>query len=103
MGARRHLCPICRIFLGRCLPAQADRDETFPRLKKCLIPLKGTCQCRKVRYEIRPELLTVYVCHCTECQWQSGSAFSLSMIVPREGVAIVADEPKEWLRRTLAV
>jgi hypothetical protein len=64
------------------------------------IPLTGACQCRKVRYEIRQEPLTVYACHCTECQRQSGSAFSLSMIVPREGMAIVAGEPEEWLRRT---
>lgn len=64
------------------------------------LPLTGACQCRKVRYEIRQEPLTVYACHCTECQRQSGSAFSLSMIVPREAVAVVAGEPKEWMRRT---
>jgi hypothetical protein len=56
-------------------------------------------QSRTLRVSDR-EPLTVYACHCTECQRQSGSAFSLSMIVPREGVAIVAGEPKEWLRRT---
>lgn len=64
------------------------------------LPLSGACQCRAVRYEVRRDPLTVYACHCTECQRQSGSAFSLSMIVPREAVAVVAGEPKEWLRRT---
>ena len=62
------------------------------------LPLTGACQCRKVRYEIRAEPLTVYACHCTECQRQSGSAFSLSMVVPRASVAVVAGTPREWLR-----
>jgi hypothetical protein len=57
------------------------------------LPLTGACQCRNVRYEIGREPLTVYVCHCTECQRQSASAFSLSMIVLREAVAVVAGEP----------
>lgn len=64
------------------------------------MPLRGSCQCRSVRYEIGREPLTVYACHCTECQRQSGSAFSLSMVVPREAVAIIDGRPKEWLRRT---
>lgn len=63
------------------------------------LPLTGACQCRNVRYEIRLEPLTVYACHCTECQRQSGSAFSLSMVVPREAIAIIGGKPKEWLRK----
>ena len=62
------------------------------------LPLTGACQCRSVRYEIRAEPITVYACHCTECQRQSGSAFGLSMVVPRESVVITAGKPKEWLR-----
>ena len=62
------------------------------------VPLTGGCQCGRVRYEIREPPLTVYACHCTECQRQSGSAFSLSMPVPRAAVFIVAGAPKEWRR-----
>ena len=62
------------------------------------LPLSGACQCRRVRYEISAEPLTAYACHCTECQRQSGSAFSLSMVVPRESIAVVSGKTKEWLR-----
>jgi len=62
------------------------------------LPLTGGCQCGSVRYEIRDNPLAVYACHCTECQRQSGSAFGLSMPVPREAVAVVAGTPKEWRR-----
>ena len=47
-----------------------DRREITMQL-----PLTGGCQCKGVRYQITAEPLTVYVCHCTECQCQSASAF----------------------------
>jgi len=63
------------------------------------LPLTGGCQCGGVRYEISVPPLTLYACHCTECQRQSGGAFSLSMVVPRDAVAFVAGTPSEWVRR----
>jgi hypothetical protein len=62
------------------------------------LPMTGGCQCGHLRYEIRAEPLTVYACHCTECQRQSGAAFSLSLVAPRDAVAIVAGEPRRWRR-----
>ena len=62
------------------------------------LPLTGGCQCAGVRYEIRAAPLTVYACHCSECQRQSGGAFSLSMVVARDAIAIVAGTPREWCR-----
>src|SRR3712207_6751719 len=63
------------------------------------LPWTGACQCRSVRYEIRAEPLTLYACHCTECQKQSGSAFALSMVIPREGVVVTSGSPKFWRRQ----
>lgn len=62
------------------------------------LPLTGGCQCGRTRYEIRAEPLTVYACHCVDCQRQSGSAFALSMIVPRDAVALTAGTPRPWRR-----
>ena len=45
--------------------------------------LAGGCQCGAVRYEIRGEPLSLYVCHCRECQKQSASAFGISVIIKR--------------------
>lgn len=41
----------------------------------------GGCQCGSVRYRIEGEPLDLVVCHCTECQRQSGSAFGMSLAV----------------------
>ena len=48
----------------------------------------GGCQCGRVRYTLTAEPLRTVMCHCKECQRQSGSAFCLSMIVPRESLKL---------------
>ncbi|HYM03620.1 MAG TPA: GFA family protein [Stellaceae bacterium] len=62
------------------------------------LPLAGGCQCGAVRYEIAAEPSTVYACHCADCQRQTGSAFALSMVVPRDALRVTAGEPRIWLR-----
>lgn len=61
-------------------------------------PYTGGCQCGQIRYEIRAEPLTLYVCHCKECQKQSSSAFGMSMPVFRDAVIILQGQPKQWKR-----
>ncbi|MEO0431809.1 MAG: GFA family protein [Cyanobacteria bacterium J06656_5] len=61
-------------------------------------PYTGGCQCGQIRYEIQAEPLTLYVCHCTECQRQSSSAFGMSMPVPRDAVKLSQGTPKQWSR-----
>lgn len=63
-------------------------------------PYTGGCQCGQIRYEIRGEPLTLYCCHCTECQRQSSSAFGMSMPVRTEDLVILQGETKEWRRRS---
>jgi len=41
-------------------------------------PIQGGCQCEAVRYQINNAPVVSYVCHCTVCQTQSGSAFGLA-------------------------
>ena len=63
------------------------------------LPLTGGCQCGALRYEVRQAPLSVYACHCTECQRQSGSAFGLSLLAARDAVAVTSGTPKRWRRR----
>lgn len=44
-----------------------------------LLPLTGGCQCGRVRYEIGAAPRAFYLCHCTECQTQTSSAFGESL------------------------
>jgi hypothetical protein len=64
------------------------------------LPLTGGCQCGAVRYEITQAPVALYACHCTECRHQSGSAFGLSLIVPREGFSTNGATLATWQRPT---
>lgn len=59
---------------------------------------EGGCQCGAVRYQIRGEPLALGVCHCTECQRQSGSAFGMSLIVRRDDFDVVSGELRDFTR-----
>jgi hypothetical protein len=67
---------------------------------KPMIPYTGGCQCGQVRYEIHAEPLTLYLCHCKECQKQSSSAFGMSLTVPQDAVVILRGKPKAWTRKS---
>ena len=65
------------------------------------LPLAGGCQCGACRYEVTASPLTLYVCHCLDCQRQSASGFGMSMPVPRTGFTLTRGAPRQW-RRTAA-
>jgi hypothetical protein len=48
----------------------------------------GGCLCGKVRYSIVGDPAIVAVCHCTNCQKQSGAAFSVNLGIPEGNVAL---------------
>jgi hypothetical protein len=47
-------------------------------------PQEGGCQCGAVRYRLKASPLSVYNCHCKDCQRFSGAGWSMSMIVRNE-------------------
>lgn len=58
--------------------------------------LVGGCQCGELRYEVEGPPLAVAVCHCGDCQKQSGSAFGMSMVVRREAFRWTAGTPSSY-------
>jgi hypothetical protein len=58
-------------------------------------PQRGACLCGDVVYSLGEEPLTLYVCHCTDCQRQSGSSFALSMIVRRDALEVLSGQLEE--------
>jgi len=56
-------------------------------------PYPARCICEAVHYRVTEEPLTLYACHCTDCQRRSGSAFALSMWVNRAAIEVTKGEP----------
>ena len=46
--------------------------------------LTGGCRCGGIRYEVTGVPQQLVVCHCTDCQRQSGSAFGMTLVVNEE-------------------
>jgi len=60
-------------------------DPGFPR--------SGGCACGAVRYRLLGEPLELHVCHCTDCQRVTGSAFVMSMVTRRDTVELTQGAP----------
>ena len=54
--------------------------------------IDGQCHCGEITYEAELDLEKVAICHCTDCQKQSGSAFGMSLIIQRDALEILTGE-----------
>ena len=50
--------------------------------------IEGGCLCGKVRYSGEAEPIFAGLCHCTNCQKGSGSAFNAVVAVPKPAISI---------------
>jgi hypothetical protein len=53
--------------------------------------IQGGCNCGAVRYRLADDPITVAVCHCANCRRQSGSAFSVNVIVAGDAMSLSGD------------
>lgn len=61
---------------------------------------EGGCQCGAIRYRVDGDPEMVSICHCTECQRQSGSAFGMTLVVRRDQFSLLHGAPKCFVRAT---
>jgi hypothetical protein len=55
-------------------------------------PFQGGCRCGAIRYECSADPFMAAHCHCRDCQYASGTAFSTVVIVPAAGVQVTKGE-----------
>jgi hypothetical protein len=59
-------------------------------------PYEGGCLCGAIRYRLGDEPLTLYACHCTDCQRATGSSFRLSMVLSRTALELLQGAPQRY-------
>ncbi len=59
--------------------------------------LTGSCQCGSVQYTVHGTPHRLNVCHCRDCQCQSGSAFGMSLVIDPEAFQLDAGELKTFV------
>jgi hypothetical protein len=66
---------------------------------EALMKIDGSCHCGAIRYEAEIDPEKVIVCHCTDCQKSSGSAFRWGTLVAKENFTLLAGEPKIYVKQ----
>lgn len=62
--------------------------------------LNGSCLCGSVSYKCSVEPSMTAVCHCNNCQKQTGTAFSIIVAVPEEAISFTdAGSLSEYLTK----
>jgi hypothetical protein len=60
--------------------------------------IDGGCHCGFIRYEAEAEPQKAMICHCTDCQTLSGSAFR-TVVMTREGTfKVLSGHPKIYVK-----
>jgi len=59
--------------------------------------VEGRCHCGRITYTATVDPEKVGICHCTDCQMLTGSAYRVSVPVPRESFSLLTGEPKIYI------
>lgn len=60
--------------------------------------IDGGCHCGNIRYEADIEPEKVIVCHCTDCQALSGTAFRTVVFVPESAFTLLTGNLKTYVK-----
>jgi len=61
----------------------------------------GGCYCGQVRYTAKDDTALKAQCHCRECQYISGGAPNIFMLMPLDGFTYTKGTPKQFARSDL--
>jgi hypothetical protein len=60
--------------------------------------IDGHCHCGVIVYEAEIDPADVKICHCTDCQALSGSAFRTVALTSKGGFRLLSGTPKEYVK-----
>ena len=60
--------------------------------------IDGGCHCGKITYEAEINPAKVSICHCTDCQTGSGSAYRTNVQTERNTFKLLTGEPRIYIK-----
>lgn len=60
--------------------------------------IDGQCHCGYVRYEAEVDPTQVSICHCTDCQSLTGSAYRVTVAATRDRFILRGNAPKAYTK-----
>jgi hypothetical protein len=64
------------------------------------IRVDGSCHCGKIAYQAEVDPNAVGICHCTDCQTLTGTAFRANVQAPAATFRLLRGEPKIYVKKT---
>ena len=58
----------------------------------------GSCHCGSIKYEAEVDPARVTICHCTDCQQLTGSAFRVSARTLQKDFVLLAGSPSTYIK-----
>src|SRR5690349_17401035 len=63
-----------------------------------MMRVDGACHCGAIAYEADVDPSKVRICHCTDCQKLSGTAFRVVVPCPEEHFRLLRGDPKTYVK-----
>jgi hypothetical protein len=60
--------------------------------------IEGGCHCGNIAYRAEVDPNTVSICHCTDCQTLTGSAYRANIPAPADSFVLLRGEPKIYIK-----
>jgi hypothetical protein len=60
--------------------------------------VEGRCHCGEITFEAEIDSSAVRICHCTDCQTLSGSAYRVNVHAPAESFVLLSGTPKIYIK-----
>jgi hypothetical protein len=76
---------------GDCVACRASRE-------KAAMKIEGRCHCGQITYEAVVDPDKVAICHCTDCQMLTGSAYRANIQAPAETFVLRTGQPKIYIK-----
>lgn len=62
------------------------------------VKVQGGCHCGLIRYEAQVDPETVSICHCTDCQIMTGTAYRTTVQAGAASFKLISGEPKIYVK-----
>jgi hypothetical protein len=60
--------------------------------------IDGHCHCGEITFEAEVDPTALTICHCTDCQTITGSAFRANIAAPAEHFVLKSGTPKSYIK-----
>lgn len=62
------------------------------------MPVHGACHCGAIRFEAVVDPTRVTICHCTDCQHLTGTAYRVTVAASAESFRLTDGAPKTYIK-----